>query len=657
MAYYTPTALTKNTLARASAVNAQFTAVQNALKTIPLADVLAEGRANFVTDTGAANAYVVTMGTGSDTTQSATAYTTGMEIVFIPLADNTGAATINVDGLGAKSILRLREGALVAGDLSTTTPAVLRYDGTQFQLMNSIDTTDATLPLAVAIGGTGSASASAARTALGLAIGTDVQAYDAELAALAGLTSAADKLPYFDDSESAVLADFTAAARSLVDDTTVAAMRTTLGLAIGTDVQAYDAELAALAGLTSAADKLPYFDDSESAVLADFTAAARSLVDDTTVAAMRTTLGLAIGTDVQAYTARKGRNLIMNGAMQVAQRGSLAAQGGNNVYTSLDRWELNDPAGGQARWNFSQGTSGGVSGKDTWLSATVETAESAVGASEINAIRQKVEGNNARDLINSSGQIKASTLSFDVKFDAHASSSTTAPYAACVFIYAVDANYTFTEEFSIAADNTWERIEISVPALAQAASTVDTTEGYRIAFVLYSGSTYHATSGSWESGSNAMATSNQENLADYAGNIFGITNVQWEVGSVATDFDHCPFDVELARCLRYFHRLKSNGTRFSFAPMMATSTTGAMAGFRFAVPMRATPNLTVSAAADFVVYAGGSNIACTAVSISTADALGAQVSINTAGSLVTDRIGMLRFNNAAGKYLDFNAEL
>ena len=595
MAYYTPTALTKNTLARASAVNAQFTAVQNALKTIPLADVLAEGRANFVTDTGAANAYVVTMGTGSDTTQSATAYTTGMEIVFIPLADNTGAATINVDGLGAKSILRLREGALVAGDLSTTTPAVLRYDGTQFQLMNSIDTTDATLPLAVAIGGTGSASASAARTAL--------------------------------------------------------------GLAIGTDVQAYDAELAALAGLTSAADKLPYFDDSESAVLADFTAAARSLVDDTTVAAMRTTLGLAIGTDVQAYTARKGRNLIMNGAMQVAQRGSLAAQGGNNVYTSLDRWELNDPAGGQARWNFSQGTSGGVSGKDTWLSATVETAESAVGASEINAIRQKVEGNNARDLINSSGQIKASTLSFDVKFDAHASSSTTAPYAACVFIYAVDANYTFTEEFSIAADNTWERIEISVPALAQAASTVDTTEGYRIAFVLYSGSTYHATSGSWESGSNAMATSNQENLADYAGNIFGITNVQWEVGSVATDFDHGPFDVELARCLRYFHRLKSNGTRFSFAPMMATSTTGAMAGFRFAVPMRATPNLTVSAAADFVVYAGGSNIACTAVSISTADALGAQVSINTAGSLVTDRIGMLRFNNAAGKYLDFNAEL
>lgn len=152
-----------------------------------------------------------------------------------------------------------------------------------------------------------SAGATAFLTAgTGLVISGTTITTDSELSAIAGLTSAADSVPYFTGSGTAALATLTTFGRSIIDDADAATVRTTLGLgtaatSASSAFQTADAELTAIAGLTSAADRLPYFTGSGTAALATFTTAGRNLIDDADTTAQRVTLGLVIGTDVQAF--------------------------------------------------------------------------------------------------------------------------------------------------------------------------------------------------------------------------------------------------------------------------------------------------------------------------------------------------------------------
>ena len=188
--------------------------------------------------------------------------------------------------------------------------------------------------LAVSDGGTGATSKSGAQQALDLEPGVDIQAHNAILDDVAGLTQAANKGIFFDTNSSAATFDLTAAGRALLDDADAAAQRTTLGLAIGTNVQAANSNLSAIAGLTSAADKLAYFTGSGTAAVADLTSFARTLLDDANASTARATLGVSIGSNVQAYSAQlaafaalddsDGNFVVGNGSTFVVESGATA---------------------------------------------------------------------------------------------------------------------------------------------------------------------------------------------------------------------------------------------------------------------------------------------------------------------------------------------
>jgi len=125
------------------------------------------------------------------------------------------------------------------------------------------------------------------RTDLSLVPGTDVQAYSAKLAALAAQTWAADTITYQTSTSAVSTTALTAFGRSLIDDADAATARTTLGLVIGTNVQAYNANLTTYAGIAPSAN-------------------AQTLLGHT-FSQMRTDLGLVIGTDVQAYDANTAK--------------------------------------------------------------------------------------------------------------------------------------------------------------------------------------------------------------------------------------------------------------------------------------------------------------------------------------------------------------
>jgi hypothetical protein len=260
------------------------------------------------------------------------------------------------------------------------------------------------------------------------------------------------------------------------------------------------------------------------------------------------------------------RNLIINGAMNVAQRGTQAGQGASNSYTAVDRYEIVVSGAKTALVTSSkQSTTTGEFSNQIKLDCT--TAQASVASGDLFAIRQKIEGQNLQHL--QYGTLSAKTLT--------ASFTITSPKSGihCVQLHNRDVSYSYVREFTVDAANTAQRISVTFPGYTATALDNDNNSSLELAWALIAGSDWQTTKDGWTSG-NDFATSNQQNLLDSTANNFLITGIQLEVGSVATPFEHESYGDTLAKCQRYYEKSYNDGVAPATSTFEGVYTNGGM---------------------------------------------------------------------------------
>jgi hypothetical protein len=245
------------------------------------------------------------------------------------------------------------------------------------------------------------------------------------------------------------------------------------------------------------------------------------------------------------------RNIIINGSMDIAQRGTSATGLGNgdNGYYTCDRWRFGE--GGTPTYVFTQTQSTDVptgQGFAKSLKMDCTTAQGSLASGDALRIQQRIEGQNLQYLKKGTSNAESLTLSFWVK------SNKTGTYT--LEIADADNSRFNSKTYTISSANTWEKKIITYDG--DTTGTLDNDNSY--SFVLHwwlgAGSDWTSgtfSNGTWGTNVNAnRVSSSQVNLADSTSNEWYITGVQLEAGQTASEFEFLPHDVNENRCMRYF---------------------------------------------------------------------------------------------------------
>jgi hypothetical protein len=361
---------------------------------------------------------------------------------------------------------------------------------------------------------------------------------------------------------------------------------------------------------------------------------------------------------IENYVASTGRpltnrNIIINGAMQIAQRNTSVTGITTSGYYTADRWQL--ILGSAGTWTMNVESSGPAN-TEFRSSANVicTTADSSLSATDQFSFDQKIEGLNAQAIKKGTTAAESLTLSFWVK------SSNTGTYI-CEF-FDNDNTRQISKSYTINAANTWEKKTITVPPDTTGQLDNDNAHSIGLTFWLAAGTTFSSgtlNSSAWASNTNANRAVGQLNLANATGNYWAVTGVQLETGTVATPFEIRNIGQELALCQRYFQMYKNgtaNGPTIS-AFTQAINASDSYGAWAYIQPMRSAPTLAYGGNIRVVDQSAGFAITTLSFLANETSNYIASLRAQTASGMTTYRIYNINNSFDANAFISISAEL
>jgi len=343
------------------------------------------------------------------------------------------------------------------------------------------------------------------------------------------------------------------------------------------------------------------------------------------------------------------KNIIINGSMKVAQRSTSEAITGYGYHT-VDRFHTVANSSMSYAVTMSQ-ESDNPDGLGKSVKLLTTTAKTPSG-SENYILRYKGEEQDITGAAFGTSKSKPVTVSFSVKSNK--------PGIYGFQMYLGNFNPSMTVAYTIDNKDTWERKTITLPPFTTSYThNSDDSVGFTLDWNLSSGPDDILTPFAWQTSSTAArGVTGQVNMLDTVNNYFQLTNVQLEIGPVATPFEHITYGEEVALCYRYFRRFDSTGggdVYTGYGVGVPNAGNRMLWTNAFDVPMRTEPTIS---GASVRLYDGTNNLAVTSFATNRSSKSAFWVEpTGDSSPLVVGRGCVIGNNNSSSGYVEFNAEL